>query len=88
AVISGLPEGVFPQPGWTEAPNNYEGIRVSLDGEHGDGWFLLRLSVHDPIMPLNVESDQKGGVKRILEHLSVYLNGCDGLDLSSLNKSL
>lgn len=88
AVISGLRKYTLGQPGWTEAPNNYEGIRVSLDGEHGDGWFLLRLSVHDPIMPLNVESDQKGGVKRILEQLSVYLNGCDGLDLSSLNKSL
>lgn len=88
AVISGLEAYAQKQPGWTVAPNNFEGVRVSLDPEHGGGWFLLRLSVHDPIMPLNVESDQKGGVKRILEHLSVYLDGCAGLDLSSFKASL
>ena len=39
--------------GWNIADDNREGIRVSI----GSGWFLLRLSVHDPIMPLNIEAD-------------------------------
>lgn len=49
------------------ADDNREGIRVYFDGENTKGWLLLRLSVHDPIMPLNIESDVEGGVKRIAE---------------------
>ena len=51
--------------GWNIAPDNYEGIRVSFDKNSGDGWFLLRLSVHDPIIPINIESNTKGGVEII-----------------------
>ncbi len=88
-VIDELTKYTDNQTGWTVAPDNCEGIRVSLDKEHGDGWFLLRLSVHDPIMPLNVESDSKGGVKTILGGLAGFLNGCgESLDLTPLKKSL
>ncbi|MCI1966118.1 MAG: phosphomannomutase/phosphoglucomutase [Oscillospiraceae bacterium] len=87
SVIAGLEAYARRQTGWTVAPNNFEGVRVSLDDSHGSGWFLLRLSVHDPIMPLNVESDREGGAKQILEQLSVYLNSCAGLDLSPLKQS-
>ena len=84
-IISELTEYAEKQDGWTVAPDNCEGIRVSFGKAHGDGWFLLRLSVHDPIMPLNVESDSVGGVRIILGELSGFLNGCaDSLDLSPL----
>ena len=49
----------------TPAPDNREGFRVNFDKEHGDGWLLLRLSVHDPVMPLNIESNSKGGAEKI-----------------------
>lgn len=89
AVISELTKYAAAQDGWTMAPDNCEGVRVSFDKAHGDGWFLLRLSVHDPIMPLNVESDCAGGVKTILKELSGFLNGCGGsLDLAPLEKAL
>ncbi len=88
SVLSGLETYARRQPGWSVAPDNCEGVRVSLDGKHGAGWFLLRLSVHDPILPLNVESDKIGGVKQILAQLSPYLTGCRGLDLSSFKKKL
>lgn len=88
-VIAGLMDYAGKQPGWTVAPDNFEGVRVSLDKAHGDGWFLLRLSVHDPIMPLNVESDSVGGVKTILTELAGFLNGCaDQLDLAAFKKAL
>ena len=61
--------------------DNCEGIRVSFDRDNGDGWFLLRLSVHDPIMPLNVESDSEGGVKIICDKLGKFLKTTTGLDL-------
>jgi phosphomannomutase len=71
---------------WQLAPDNREGLRVSFPKENGDGWFLLRLSVHDPIMPLNVESDSKGGVARILDQLTPFLKTCRELDLSPLGQ--
>ena len=55
--------------------------RQSYDKENGDGWFLLRLSVHDPIMPLNVESDSKGGVDVIYNKLYEFLKTTEGLKL-------
>ena len=72
------------QPGWSIAPNNYEGVRVNLDKDHGDGWFLLRMSLHDPLMPLNIESDSVGGVKTIAKELASFLLGWDNLDTAKL----
>ena len=48
------------------------------------GWFLLRKSLHDPLMPLNVEADQEGGAERILALLRACLMGQPGLDTSKL----
>lgn len=62
------------------ADDNHEGIRVSFDKDNGDGWFLLRLSVHDPIMPLNIESDSVGGVDKIYKKILPFLESCKGLD--------
>ena len=87
-VIAGLTDFAKGQPGWSVEPDNYEGVRVSLDKTHGDGWFLLRLSVHDPIMPLNIESDSTGGLRTIAEQLGTYLKTCPSLDVSALDKLL
>lgn len=62
------------------ADDNHEGIRVSFGKNSGDGWFLLRLSVHDPIMPLNIESDSVGGVDKIYKKILPFLESCTGLD--------
>ena len=70
--------------GWTLAPSNYEGIRISFNKEQGDGWFLLRMSLHDPIMPLNVESNSVGGNKQIAKALLEFLKNYDQLDYSNL----
>ncbi|MGN1138063.1 MAG: phosphomannomutase/phosphoglucomutase, partial [Ruminococcus sp.] len=61
--------------------DNREGVRVSFDKDNGNGWFLLRLSVHDPIMPLNIESDSQGGVEIIKAKVMSFLNTTTGLDL-------
>lgn len=80
-IIADLTKYAEEQDGWCVADDNREGIRVSFDRDNGDGWFLLRLSVHDPIMPLNVESDSKGGVKIICDKLGEFLKTTTGLDL-------
>ncbi len=70
--------------GWTLAPSNYEGIRISFGKGQGDGWFLLRMSLHDPIMPLNIESNVKGGNLIIAKRLYDFLKGYDNLVIDSL----
>jgi phosphomannomutase len=72
-VISDLNSYIGQVNGWTPVPNNHEGIRVSCDPDHGNGWFLLRLSLHDPVMPLNIESNQEGGVAIIANQLSSFI---------------
>lgn len=71
---------VAKQPDWSIVPNNYEGIRVACPSPEEDGWFLLRLSLHDPVLPLNIESNVAGGVGKISARLSDFLNAIDDLD--------
>ncbi len=68
------------------ADDSKEGIRISFDKDNGDGWLLLRLSVHDPIMPLNIESNSTGGVEIISNKLKEFftLLDCNQLDTTSL----
>ena len=80
-IIADLTEYAEKQENWQVADDNREGIRVSFGKENGDGWFLLRLSVHDPIMPLNIESDSKGGVDLIYNQLFEFLKTTDGLEI-------
>lgn len=80
-IINDLTAYAMAQNGWNVANDNREGIRVSFDKNNGDGWFLLRLSVHDPIMPLNIESDSVGGVDIIYNKLNEFLKTTSGLEL-------
>lgn len=81
SVIEKLTAYAESREGWLVADDNREGIRVSFGEDDGDGWFLLRLSVHDPIMPLNIESNTEGGVEIILSKLMGFLKECEGLDI-------
>ena len=83
-VLEKLQAYAADQPGWSIAPNNFEGVRVNLDENHGNGWFLLRMSLHDPLMPLNIESDSVGGVKLIAKELALFLLSCDKLGTEKL----
>ncbi len=67
---------------------NYEGCRVSFDEMHGNGWALLRMSLHEPILPINVESDSRGGDFIILKELYHFLKGYDCLDLTPLTNAI
>ena len=63
---------------------NYEGVRVNLDRDHGNGWFLLRLSLHDPLLPLNIESNSPGGLRRIARELAPFLAEQTAVDAGAL----
>ncbi|WP_044411621.1 phosphohexomutase domain-containing protein [Thiomicrospira microaerophila] len=72
-VLDALAAWLNEQDDWHLVPNNVEGLRVSCCADDERGWFLLRLSLHDPVMALNVESDVEGGVGRILKRLSGFI---------------
>lgn len=75
---------------WYIAPDNREGVRINFDLDDGlqNGWFLLRLSVHDPVLPLNVESDVPGGVRTMLSKLLSVLDGIEDIDISPIRAYL
>ena len=54
---------------------NYEGVRVDYDIDGCKGWFLLRMSLHDPVMPLNIESDTEGGAEKALNAVREFMKG-------------
>lgn len=84
SVLADLKAYAEGQGAWEVAPDNYEGIRVSFDKHNGNGWFLLRMSLHDPLMPLNIESNDHGGVSTIGAALYEFLKTYESLDLSPL----
>ncbi len=88
SVIETVLNKTLEDPEWHLAPDNREGVRISfnLDGGVDNAWFLLRLSVHDPVMPLNAESDVPGGVKTMLKQLYELLKDNEVLDLTPLKK--
>ena len=81
-VIADLKEHFSEMRGYSYEPVNYEGVRFNIPG----GWFLLRLSVHDPILPLNIENDSVGRVKPVAADIKEFLSGFDKLDISDFDK--
>ena len=53
---------------------NYEGIRISFRDEEVQGWLLMRMSLHDPVIPLNLEAEQKGGTDIMMKRLQPFLD--------------
>lgn len=64
---------------------NYEGVRTA-SSKTPASWVGVcsRMSLHDPIMPLNIESDKDGGCRIIAKKLRAFLLRFDKLDISKL----
>ena len=62
------------------ATDSHEGVRIYTD----DGWFMARMSVHDPVIPINIEADIAGGSKRMSNIIYNAIKDIDGLDLSPI----
>ena len=87
-VISDLSAAVIGKDYLSLAPNNCEGVRINFDRAHGNGWALVRMSLHEPILPINAESNEAGGVKKILSELYKFLKEYPYLDLETLKKQI
>jgi phosphomannomutase len=66
---------------WQLEDENYEGWRVVIDEGSGGrkGWLLLRPSLHDPDVVINVESEKEGGMKESLKHLLEFFREKEGM---------
>ena len=60
----------------------HEGVRIVTLG----GWLLLRMSLHDPLLPLNMEGDYPGACDEMCALVKKLLSGVEGIDLSVLDK--
>ena len=89
-VIERILSHTLDNPEWNLAPDNREGVRITfnLEGGVNNAWFLLRLSVHDPVMPLNAESDVPGGVKYMLGQLLSLIGDEKALDIEPLRRAV
>lgn len=65
-------------------PANLEGVRVNTKGQYGTGWLLLRMSLHEPLLVLNLESDQEGSIKLVRETIKAFFYNQSDLDSSRL----
>jgi phosphomannomutase len=72
------------QSDWSVVPNNSEGLRIACSHPNEVGWFLLRLSLHDPVLPLNIESNIPGGVAKIANRLLPFLQEFKELEVPSV----
>ena len=63
---------------------NYEGVRLNFDTEHGSGWALLRMSLHENLLPLNIESSEEDGARIMAAELLEFLEQYPSLDLSQI----
>ena len=63
-----------------DMPESYEGVRLSFEGEDVQGWILLRLSLHDPVMPMNIAGGRKGDLEKLKKIAKKLTDGFDRLD--------
>ena len=66
---------------------------LPLGGEEMNGFLALikktlTANIHDPIMPLNIESDVTGGVRKIAERFYGFCKTMENLDITPIEKYL
>ncbi len=66
--------------------DNIEGVRINFKDKRQNGWFLLRKSIHDPVVVLYAESYTSGGIKSILNLLKPFFENYSELNLSEFEK--
>ena len=82
-VLADLKEYAEKTEGLSLEEPNYEGVRINFDQEGcgAEGWCLLRKSLHDPLLPMNMASDRAGGCSEIRKIMMDFLSGYDQLKL-------
>lgn len=80
-VLEDFERYVESSPEFEMVKPNYEGVRANFDIDGKKGWILLRLSLHDPVMPLNLESKTEGGCKLALDEMCEFMKNYTELEI-------
>ena len=82
-VLAELEDYVKQTEGLSLEEPNFEGVRINFE-EKGcgvEGWCLLRKSLHDPLLPMNMAAERAGGCEKIRAIMMDFLSGYDQLKL-------
>ncbi|VFQ92621.1 unnamed protein product [Cuscuta campestris] len=82
AVLEHLETAIDSDANLQKALVNYEGVRASSYG----GWFLLRLSLHDPVLPLNIEATSNEEAAKLGRFVYDAVKEFGALDTSAVTK--
>lgn len=63
--------------GWEIVSPNYEGVKVRISG----GWMLVRKSLHEPLLPVNLEAETEAAFATIERGLQKWIKENDGVDI-------
>lgn len=60
------------------AQDSFEGVRLNFPF----GWAMIRMSLHEPLLPVNIEGHGEGDCERLCETVKELLSGVDNIDIS------
>lgn len=66
--------------------HSYESARINFPEDFGDGWTLVRQSVHDPVLPINFASRKVGGNNTMARYIYYILAKYPFLDVTGLKQ--
>ena len=69
-ILKDLEEYVKTIKNWEKVEPNYEGVRVNVDK---DNWFLIRMSLYEPLFCINIETSEVGKLSKILKEIYKFL---------------
>lgn len=84
SVIEKLEKSTILNENAKVADDSCEGVKVIFTEPSLNGFYIVRMSVHDPVMPVYIESAVSGGASAIASALYGQLALSDGLDLAPL----
>jgi phosphomannomutase len=87
-IIQDLATFVAKHPYMAVDPENHEGLRANVNGNLGNGWFLLRMSLHEPLLVLQVENDVLGMNQMVFKELAGFFDNYQDVDITQLEKVL
>lgn len=64
----------------TLVKDHLEGVRADFSGKYGQGWFILRMSLHEPLLVWTIESDVEGKIHLLEETIFPFFMQQEGLD--------
>ena len=77
-IVENFREYAEKKEGWSLEMPNYEGVRVNVGQK---SWFLIRLSLHEPLLCVNIETEKEGMGNEILEELKDYFKKYEKMEI-------